>query len=240
MKFRATIFLPLCLTLSAWSQLTFTVPVVDKSDSGSPLEISGTASFTEEVVGNSVTASSEYEVMARNMSGKGVVLLVAYFDEAGPHGGSTHHVLEFDHFFRRDIGPGESFVLARNRPGRRSSWCCINPLEGSDEPKAEVHVQFAQFGDGSTFADEAVAKDILATRSMIVESLRRLEKATDDKEFLQLLSQRVKPDAADGFFEAVRYTQRNEGTATTRAEVRASLAFAEKHAAAIGGEQDAQ
>src|SRR5207245_4722028 len=98
MKFRATILLPLCLTLSAWSQLTFTVPVVDKSDSGSPLEISGTASFTEEVVGNSVTAFSEYEVMARNMSGKGVVLLVAYFDESGLHGGSTHHVLEFDPF----------------------------------------------------------------------------------------------------------------------------------------------
>src|SRR5713101_5467978 len=35
MKFQAAIRLQLCLTLSAWSQLTFTVPVVDKSDPGS-------------------------------------------------------------------------------------------------------------------------------------------------------------------------------------------------------------
>src|SRR5712692_12012413 len=38
--------LSFCLTRSAWSQLTYTIPVVDKSDPGSPLKISGTASFT--------------------------------------------------------------------------------------------------------------------------------------------------------------------------------------------------
>src|SRR5256885_17126476 len=114
MKFRATIFLPLCLTLSAWSQLTFTVPVVDKSDSGSPLEISGTASFIEEVVGNSVTAFSEYEGMPRNMSGKEVVLLVAYFDEAGGNGGSSHQVLRIDHSFRHDFSPRGSCAFSRD------------------------------------------------------------------------------------------------------------------------------
>jgi hypothetical protein len=34
--------LPLCLTVSAWSQLSYTVPVVDQSEPGSPLKISGT------------------------------------------------------------------------------------------------------------------------------------------------------------------------------------------------------
>ena len=93
MKFQAAILLPVCLTLSAWSQLTFTVPVVDKSDSGSPLEISGTATFTEQMVANSVTASSTFKINARNTSRKGIVLLLAYFDEAGPHGRrhSTYH-----------------------------------------------------------------------------------------------------------------------------------------------------
>ena len=49
--------LSFCLTRSAWSQLTYTVRVVDKSDSRSPLKISGTASFTELIVANSVKSS---------------------------------------------------------------------------------------------------------------------------------------------------------------------------------------
>ena len=128
MKFQAAILLPLCLTLSAWSQLTFTVPVVDKSDSGSPLEISGTATFTEQMVANSVTASSKFKINARNTSGKGIVLLLAYFDEMGPHGG-TQHIIQIDYFFRRHRAPGDSFALTPSRPGRRASACCINPLE---------------------------------------------------------------------------------------------------------------
>jgi len=62
--------LSFCLTRSAWSQLTYTVPVVDKSDSGSPLKISGTASFTELIVANSVKSSSSFKVDARNVGNK--------------------------------------------------------------------------------------------------------------------------------------------------------------------------
>ena len=99
MRFQAAILVALCLTLSAWSQLTYTVPVTDKSDPGSPLQISGTASFTESIVRNSVTSSSNFKVKARNVSGKAIVLLLASFDEAGPHCGGTHHPVEIDHFF---------------------------------------------------------------------------------------------------------------------------------------------
>jgi len=232
MRFRATLVLPLCLTLSAWAQLTFTVPVVDQSDFGSPLEISGTASFTEKVVANSVTTSSEYLVTARNASGRGIVLLVAYFDEAGPRGGGTHHILQFDNLFRPEFGPGESFVLARSDPGNRSSFCCVNPLWTADEPKAEVRVQFVQFSDGSTFGVEATAKDILAIRSVVSDRLHRLDGARSDQEFLQLLEQKIQPDAADAFFEAVRNIQKAKGTAAARNQVRSGLANAEKHLAA--------
>jgi len=91
MRFHAAILVPLCLTLSAWSQLTYTVPVTDKSDPGSPLKISGAASFKESIVANSVTSSSNFKVEALNVSRKAIVLLLAYFDEAGPHGGRTQH-----------------------------------------------------------------------------------------------------------------------------------------------------
>src|SRR3989442_1123264 len=231
MRFRATLVLPLCLTLSAWAQLTFTVPIVDQSDFGSPLEISGTASFTEKVVANSVTTSSEYLVTARNASGRGIVL--AYFDESGPHGGGTHHILQFDNLFRPEFGPGESFVLSRSDPGNRSSFCCVNPRWTADEPKAGARVQFGQFSDGSTFGDEATAKDILAIRSVVSDRLRRLDGARSDQEFLQFLEQKIQPDAADAFVEAVRNTQKSKGTAAARNQVHTGLANAERHLAAF-------
>jgi hypothetical protein len=77
MRFQAAIVVPLFLTVSAWSQLTYTVPVTDKSDPGSPLQISGTASFTESIVRNSVTSSSNFKVKAGMYPGKAIVLLLA-------------------------------------------------------------------------------------------------------------------------------------------------------------------
>src|SRR5881275_3001914 len=53
--------------------------------------ISGAASFKESIVANSVTSSSNFKVEALNVSGRAIVLLLAYFDEAGPHGGRTQH-----------------------------------------------------------------------------------------------------------------------------------------------------
>jgi len=233
MTLRAAVLIPLCLTLSAWCQLTYTVPVVDKSDAGSPLEISGSASFTENVLANAVASSSEYQVMARNVYGKGIVLLVAYFDEAGPHGGGAHHVLQFDDFFRPEIGPGEWFVLAQSHPGSHSTSCCVNPLQAADEPRADVRVQFAQFSDGSAFGDEMAARDILAIRSVITDSLRRLDETRTDQEFLHILAQKIKPEAADGFLEWLRQNQAEQGTAGARKQVRTGLANAEKHMAAM-------
>jgi hypothetical protein len=42
-------------------------------------------------------------------------------------------------------------------------------------------VQYVQFVDGSTFGDETTAKDILGTRSAILDALRRLDKASNSE-----------------------------------------------------------
>ena len=250
MKFQAAILLPLCLTLSAWSQLTFTVPVVDKSDPASPLEISGTATFTEQMVANSVTAFSEFKINARNTSGKGIVLLLAYFDEAGPHGGGTRHIIQIDYFFRRhiapgdlapgDLAPGDSFALTPSRPERRASACCINPLEPPTEPTADIRVQYVQFADGSSFGEEATAENILATRSVILAALRRIDHASTKEQFLKFLAQRVQPEPADNFLEVVRYTEKNRGIAAARVQIHAALTAAEDHVASLRVVQDAE
>jgi hypothetical protein len=225
--------LSFCLTRSAWSQLTYTVPVVDKSDSGSPLKISGTASFTELTVANSVKSSSSFKVDARNVGGKAIILVLAYVDEAGPHGVGTHQVIRRDHFFWGNIAPGESVVLARGPLGRRPSACCVSPLGSPNEPKAEIRVQYVQFIDGSTFGDETTAKDILRTRSAILAALRRLDNASNSENFLALLAQKIQPDDADIFLETFRRTRKSHGTAAARAQVHTGVTAAAVHAAAM-------
>jgi hypothetical protein len=225
--------LSFCFTRSAWPQLTYTLPVVDKSDSGSPLKISGTASFTELIVANSVKSSSSFKVVARNVGGKAIILVLASVDEAGPHGVGTYQVIQRDHFFWGNIAPKESVVLARGPLGRRPSACCVSPLGPANEPKAEIRVQYVQFIDGSTFGDETTAKDILRTRSAILAALRRLDNASNSENFLALLAQKIQPDAADTFLETFRRTRKSHGTAAARAQVHTGVTAAAAHAAAM-------
>jgi hypothetical protein len=225
--------LSFCFTRYAWPQLTYTIPVVDKSESESPLKISGTASFTELIVANSVKSSSSFKVDARNVGDRAIVLVLAHFEKTGPHGVETHHVIRRDHFFWGSIAPGESFVLAGGRPGRRTSACCVSPRGPANEPNAEIRVQYVQFIDGSTFGDEATAKDILATRSAILNALRRLDNAGNSENFLALLAQKIQPEDADIFLETFRRTRKSHGTAVARAQVHRGVTAAAAHAAAM-------
>ena len=169
MRFGAAFILPVVLAVSAWSQLTFTIPVQDKSGAGAPLEMSGTISFSENVLRKSITTSTDYEVKARNRSEKPIVLIVATFDESGPHGGNRHHILQFDDVFRLGISPGQSFVLSRSDRGT-PAYCCIDPHSKAEQPRAEVRVLFVQFSDGSTFGDKVAAKDILEIQAAVLRA----------------------------------------------------------------------
>jgi hypothetical protein len=211
-----------------WAQLTYTVPVTEKGDSGKTLQISGTASFTERITGESVTLSSNFRVKARNSSDRGILLVVADYEQIGPHGGASHDVIEIDHFFWGNIGVGESFVLAEGRQSAR-----IIPLSPAEEPRAEIRVRYVQFTDGSAFGDERAAKEALATRYAILESLRRLDNASGNEEFRKLLARRVLPEYADGFLENVRRTANYKGTRQARTQIRVALATAEARMPAL-------
>jgi len=225
--------LSFCLTRSAWPQLTYTIPVVDKSESGSPLKISGTASFTELIVADAVESSSSFKVDARNVGEKAIILVRAHFEKTGPHGVGTHQVIQRDHFFWGNIAPGESLVLARGPLAKRPSACCISPRGPANELKAEVRVQYVQFIDGSTFGDETTAKDILGTRLAILDALRRLDNASNSENFLALLEQKIQPADADIFLETFRRTRKSHGTAAARAQVHRGVTAAAAHAAAM-------
>jgi hypothetical protein len=240
MRFRCAIFVPVCLSLSAWSQLTYTVPVVDQSNPGSPLAISGTASFTEFYTAKSVVSSGTFRIEARNVSGKSIILLAGCFDEAGPHGSGTHHVIQIDHFFWGQIAPGESFALARGPTRRQTSALRQDSVEPAAQPNAEVKIEYVQFADGTNFGDETAAQDALRLRPVIFEALQRLDGAGSAQEFLALLAQKIQPAGADEFLKTFRQTQKTHGTKMARSQVHVGLVVAEGRVPALLAAQTVQ
>lgn len=239
MKVLAAVLLFLFSVLESWPQTPVTVPVVDKSESGSPLQITGNITFTDRVIGNSISSSSDYELKARNVSRKGIIFLLVYFIEMGPREGGIDHDINWDRFFRdEELAPETVFVLDRSHGGTQTGFN-FNPLGSGRDPVAEVRVLYAEFSDGSTYGQRRKAKDILDARSAIIEALQHLDKATDDGSFQQTLAQKLNPDGADRFervrhfFERVNHVQQQKGTSAARSLVHDELASAEKHLAVM-------
>jgi Cu/Ag efflux protein CusF len=232
MKVLATVLLFLFSILQSWAQTSVTVPVVDKSEPGSPLQITGNITFTDQITGNSISSSSDYELKAQNISGKGIIFLLVHFIEMGPREGGIGHHIQWDNFFRNEeITPGPVFILDRSSGGRQIG--SFNPLGPSRDPVAEVRVLYAEFSDGSVYGERREAKDILAARPLIIPVLQSLDRANDDRSFLQTLAQKLEPEEVDGFLEGVRSAQKNRGTGAAHRLVHTELANAEKHLAVM-------
>lgn len=169
----------------ALPQDVFSVPVVDKSGAGAPLEVSGKATLRESARANALEWSWGEKVEVKNTSGKAILFFVATITEVGRRsaparqratlGDGPTYQLEDDRFFSNQlIEPGATLVLRDTNPGVPEIACCINPLAQTHEPSAEYRLEFAQFADGSIFGDRSQAQGSLAIRRSIVGGLRRL------------------------------------------------------------------
>jgi hypothetical protein len=233
MVFRTAALALLCLALPSFAQTVITVPVTDASAPGSPLQVSGTITFTDQLSGNSVVSSSKYELTATNVSGKGIVFILVRFRESGSRGGGTLHNIQRDNFFGNEaIAPEKTFVLDRSNGGFQT-LCCVNPLESGRDPVAEISVIYSEFTDGSTYGDNRAAADIFGTRSLIIERLRQLDAAKVDETFVRLLAQKLESHEADAIVETMRLVQKSGGTEAARAQVRRDLGNATRHLAAM-------
>jgi hypothetical protein len=140
----------------------FNLPLTDKTLSGSPFQVVGQVELNETPVANQLESSWSGNVIARNVSKKAILMLVASLTLIGRHnrgsvrgpGDGATYMFSDDRFFRTDpIQPSESVQLWDIKPVSGHVECCINPLESPVRPKAEVAVRYVQFVDGSTFGD---------------------------------------------------------------------------------------
>lgn len=236
MKVLATASLCLFFILQSWAQTetAVTVPIVDMSEVGSPLQFTGNITFKDQIIGNSIKSSSDYELKAQNVSGKGIVLLLMHFTGTGPlvGGGGINIYIQDDRILeKKEIAPGTAFELGRHRGSDRWVTGPYSPLAPSRDPVAEVRVLYAEFSDGSVYGQKRDAREYLASRSAIIDAWQRLDRAKDDKDFLQILAQKFEPLWAYAFLEEVRFEQKSSGTSAARHLVHEELANAEKNLA---------
>jgi hypothetical protein len=203
----------------------------DGSAPWSPLDFSGVASFTEELVGNSVTSQTNYELSARNQAQEPIILLVAAFDEAGSYpGDGIRHLITRDFAFA-PLMPGQSAVVDQSVPGITIRQCCVNPLAQPGKPTAEVSLRYVEFANGDWLGDRSFAKGIKDARVATLGQLRRFDASTDE-DFPRLLAS-ARPVGPENLILTIRRIQQHDGTAAARAEVRGAIDVARTYPAAF-------
>jgi len=148
---------------------------------------------------------------------------------------------EIDCFFGPDIikpDGQESF----SEPPRSVTTEPYDPNRPPRTRQANFRVVYVQFTDGTTFGDEAFAKHLKDLRRITLQELRRLDRAYahgGEAAFVAELNEAVSPIEVNNFLEGIRRIQREAGTQSALAQVRAALRFAAEHQAGLG-EQDGQ
>jgi hypothetical protein len=146
----------------------------DVSVKGSPVTASGYVTYRYDD-SKKLPFSYQENILAKNVSTKGVLLMVMHVEVNGTPG--RDETFSQEYFFGDALEPGA--IEVRDEPGA-SFGQAVNgvPLTDSGHDPhavAKVRVEFVQFLDGSTWGDAGRAKTVLDMRSETLAELDRLE-----------------------------------------------------------------
>ena len=243
MRFRSLRLSLLLLALfpPLFAQEVFTVPIIDKTEAGSPFDVvTAQATLTETLQGNQLISAWGDRLSLKNISGKAILLYVVRLQLIGRHnhglrqgpGDGPTYFLTDDRFFNPSlIRPGETVVVRDSKPGTGQVQCCVNPLEPASNPQAEFAVTFVQFQDGSHFGDPSNVKDELAIRAAILGGLRGLVTAyaRNGPRAFENEAQQQAPWHNTSIFGQILGRYKQAGAESAIALARETLAVAESH-----------
>jgi hypothetical protein len=146
----------------------------DRSDKGSPIQISGYMILGYDGA-NRFPFSYEESTSVKNVSTKSILLMIVHLEaSSGPGHDETYSQ---DYFFGDALAPGQ--VEVNHNPEQRFGATLVNgeplPFEKDPHPAAQAHAEFVQFSDGSTWGDADSATNVLEDRRKTVEELDLLE-----------------------------------------------------------------
>jgi hypothetical protein len=211
-----------------------TVKVTDVSDKGSPVVVTGSATFEANDDGKTLETVESYEATGMNVSGRNLLAVVVEsrgFDFRGP--ASNYYSVE-DYYFKPGIiRAGEAMVVSE---AERAPFSQKSPQESKAlTPRMEARVLFAQFEDGSTWGDEKSGAELFTTRAKVLEYLKQIDATQDDAAFQGLVEEHH-PELSrlEAILHGLRHTYEHEGVQSTRDAVKAKIAVATNRPEARG------
>lgn len=233
----ARLSLPLLLS-SPWllgETHDFSLPIIDVSDQGSPIAVSGQVSFHEELAVDSVKTQWTIEAHLINTTNKTILAYEVSIDAISDHGGGVHHAEQADHFFRSELefAPGAQEIVDVATPNQQ-----LTPRKEGDTPKApkaSFKVIFVQFADGSKFGTSNWGSGLSRSREQTLERLRAVseQSRTSGEGGLRLalagaLAREDNPKFTTIVLEHLRQTLDAKGPDSAAAEITEFLTAAEK------------
>lgn len=235
MKHVAVAAFLLCLCVAAIGEETV-VPLVDSSAPGSPLANVGTAALSEAVAGEWIQMHHTEQWAARNVSSKPIVavvesVIVHYANGANSSGFYEHETF----FFPQMVMPGQEIQFTSVPPITTNKMPVA--LASSRPASAEVTAKWVQFADGTTFGDASYAANLLGTRALIMQQLKRLwdvYSVSGPDQFAVILRRRT-DTAADGYLDHLRDVLNKQGTQAAVDALGTHVETGESRAALLGG-----
>jgi hypothetical protein len=227
-----------CSSLGAGQEKPVVVPIQDKSELYSPLQVSGEVSISETVQANQVSATRGELVKVRNISEKAILLFVASLIDAGPRSSRWDVDLTTDNFFKdKALLPGDEVTVWQRSLGDGFTVEPFRSATGEGRPPiAEFRLQFVQFADGSTVGDSEVAKEYIDSRESKLLFLRTLDdayRAHGESGLLEALEQYPSAKRPYALWSQIRDQQRANGTEASVLFVRHLISIATQHETAL-------
>lgn len=209
------------------------VPIRDKSPSGSPVSSTGNVIISVTPLGTSTSIISHRdEWKARNVSDKSIVALVATLSIVLSSDDKLSRIAQYEAFFHPVLAnPGDEIdLVADSRGGEAMKIKDIEPFQSY----CDVVLRWVQFADGTTFGDDKYAANLLQARQETWSALAHLNEVYRTKgaaEFLRSLQEPVPSSAnADGYIEHLRLFQKQHGTEAAFERLQVHLRMAEQRA----------
>lgn len=107
-------------------------------------------------------------------------------------------------------------------------------------PRSEVVVRWVQFSDGSTIGDSGYARELLASREVVLKNLRLLKEAYVNggaEKFDERLKERIEPPVADAYIDHIRVVAQMHGTENAVETLEMHLDIGEQRSRLFTGSQ---
>ncbi len=168
-------------TAREW-QNTISVVVVDGSSTGSPVRITGSVVFNDNMLETRRRSQRNPSITATNLSDKKIIALVSELKAWDFRDLPTAVVGQYDKFFERDaFASGDSVILLGPPPGGNGVIEDQLIRTPQVEPRAEAKVLWVQFSDGSTWGDNAAASQVILARRSEYKAMKLLVDAYNER-----------------------------------------------------------